>query len=185
MAKHVSQRKLLPISWCAFERVLNIPNVPDSLNYRHQTTAFILTRLQPSNQRKTGKKIKEYLQSVGSGQLSRSKSLIYLDGPNTRKVELVLVTLGKKLIIIAWGAASLGSIDVALWDVAFSPSGLSSESGCILAGLTSNMDLSLWAASKNCLKGEWVKVCEVTPFLLETFAENATQTMQALQAQIT
>ncbi|KAG6844756.1 hypothetical protein H0H87_003979 [Tephrocybe sp. NHM501043] len=31
----------------------------------------------------------------------------------------------------AWGAASLGSIDVALWDVTFSPSGLSPDSGCV------------------------------------------------------
>ncbi|KAG6909755.1 hypothetical protein DXG01_015471 [Tephrocybe rancida] len=88
----------------------------------------------------------------------------------------------------AWGAASLGSIDVALWDVTFSPSGLSPESGCILAGLTSNMDLTLWTAAKNCLKGEWIKVCEVTPFLLETFAGDTTsagQTAQALNSQIT
>ncbi|KAG5352638.1 hypothetical protein C0989_001363 [Termitomyces sp. Mn162] len=60
----------------------------------------------------------------------------------------------------AWGAVSLGSIDVALWDVTFSPSGLSPDSGCILAGLTSNMDLTLWTASKNCLKGEWIKTVQ-------------------------
>ncbi|KAG5724095.1 Profilin-2, partial [Termitomyces sp. T112] len=88
----------------------------------------------------------------------------------------------------AWGAVSLGSIDVALWDVTFSPSGLSPDSGCILAGLTSNMDLTLWTASKNCLKGEWIKACEVTTFLLETFAGDTTstgQTVQALNSQTT
>ncbi|KAF5383668.1 hypothetical protein D9615_003786 [Tricholomella constricta] len=88
----------------------------------------------------------------------------------------------------AWGAASLGSIDVALWDVAFSPSTLSPDSGCILAALTSNMDLTLWTAAKNCLKGEWIKIHEVTPFLLKTFAGDSSpagQTFQALKSQIT
>ncbi|KAF8066594.1 transcription factor IIIC subunit delta N-term-domain-containing protein [Lyophyllum atratum] len=88
----------------------------------------------------------------------------------------------------AWGAASLGSIDVALWDVTFSPSGLSIDSGCVLAALTSNMDLTLWTAAKNCLKGEWIKVYEVTPFLLETFSGDSSpagQTVQALKSQIT
>ncbi|GLB40900.1 putative transcription factor IIIC subunit delta N-term [Lyophyllum shimeji] len=88
----------------------------------------------------------------------------------------------------AWGAASLGSIDVALWDATFSPSGLSTDSGCILAALTSNMDLTLWAAAKNYLKGEWIRVFEVTPFLLEAFSGDSSpagRTAQALKAQIT
>ncbi|RDB16625.1 hypothetical protein Hypma_002848 [Hypsizygus marmoreus] len=88
----------------------------------------------------------------------------------------------------AFGAASLGSIDVALWDVSFSPSSLSPDSGCILAALTCNMDLTLWTASKNCLKGEWIKIFDVTPFLLEVFSADsgsASMTAQALRAQIT
>ncbi|KIJ96924.1 hypothetical protein K443DRAFT_133983 [Laccaria amethystina LaAM-08-1] len=68
----------------------------------------------------------------------------------------------------AWGAASLGSIDLSPSSVAISPSGLSSDGGCVLAILSSNMDLTLWAAGKNYLKGEWPKAADVTPFLLET-----------------
>ncbi|CAA7270424.1 unnamed protein product [Cyclocybe aegerita] len=56
-----------------------------------------------------------------------------------------------------WGAVSLGSIDMALISVAISPSGLSAYGGCIFATLTSNMDLNLWTATKNYLKGEWIK----------------------------
>ncbi|KAG6827225.1 hypothetical protein H0H92_012724 [Tricholoma furcatifolium] len=50
------------------------------------------------------------------------------------------------------------------------------------------MDLTLWTAAKNCLKGEWIKVCEVTPFLLEIFSGDSTsagQTVKALNSQIT
>ncbi|KAG6844757.1 hypothetical protein H0H87_003980 [Tephrocybe sp. NHM501043] len=50
------------------------------------------------------------------------------------------------------------------------------------------MDLTLWTAVKNCLKGEWIKVCEITPFLLDLFAGDASltvQTTRALNAQIT
>ncbi|KAG6864726.1 hypothetical protein C0991_007644 [Blastosporella zonata] len=50
------------------------------------------------------------------------------------------------------------------------------------------MDLTLWTAVKNCLKGEWIKVSEVTPFLLETFAgdkASSGQTSQALNSQVT
>lgn len=61
----------------------------------------------------------------------------------------------------AWGAASLGSIDLSPSSVAISPSGLSSDGGCVLAMLSSNMDLTLWVAGKNYLKGEWPKVYTV------------------------
>lgn len=87
----------------------------------------------------------------------------------------------------SWGSTSLGSIDVALWAIALSPSNLSPDAGCILATLSSNMDLTLWTAAKNCLKGEWVKVYEVTPFLLDLFASNdgqASAAAQVLNAQI-
>ena len=36
---------------------------------------------------------------------------------------------GSTHISAAWGAASLGSIDVALWAIAFSPSNLSPDAG--------------------------------------------------------
>ncbi|KAF8625045.1 hypothetical protein AX15_005586 [Amanita polypyramis BW_CC] len=66
-----------------------------------------------------------------------------------------------------WGTLSLGSMDPTLLAVIFSPSGLSSEAGCIAATLSSNMDLCLWAPAKHSLKGEWKNIVEVTPLLLE------------------
>ncbi|KAF8876936.1 transcription factor IIIC subunit delta N-term-domain-containing protein [Infundibulicybe gibba] len=87
----------------------------------------------------------------------------------------------------AWGAVSLGSIDVSLWALAISPSGLSPQAGCILATLSSNMDLTLWAATKNYLKGEWVKLLDVTGILLGLFSTDTSNVhvTQVLQAQIT
>ncbi|KAF9465990.1 putative zinc-finger of transcription factor IIIC complex-domain-containing protein [Collybia nuda] len=85
-----------------------------------------------------------------------------------------------------WGAASLGSLDVSLWAISFSPSNLSSDAGCILAALSSNMDLTLWTAAKNCLKGEWVKIYEITPFLIDLFQSDPSlvKMAQAINAQI-
>ncbi|TFK36254.1 transcription factor IIIC subunit delta N-term-domain-containing protein [Crucibulum laeve] len=92
-----------------------------------------------------------------------------------------------------WGAASLGSIDVTMWAVAISPSSLSPDAGCILACLSSNMDLTLWTAAKNCLKGEWIKIYDITPFLLETYSPSSSassvsmsdnMTNQTLKAQV-
>ncbi|KAL0572278.1 hypothetical protein V5O48_009680 [Marasmius crinis-equi] len=54
-------------------------------------------------------------------------------------------------------AVSLGSIDPSIWSITFSPSGVAPDAGCLIAILTANMDLSLWKATKNALKGEWVK----------------------------
>ncbi|KAF8962108.1 transcription factor IIIC subunit delta N-term-domain-containing protein [Flammula alnicola] len=87
-----------------------------------------------------------------------------------------------------WGAASLGSIDLSLTSVAISPTGLSSNGGrCIFATLSSNMDVNLWAAGKNYLKGEWLKIFEVTPYLLNAIAPEQEEKCTAaavLQAQI-
>ena len=49
------------------------------------------------------------------------------------------------------------------------------------------MDLNLWMASKNYLKGEWLKTFEVTPYLLDVIAPTADEKSTAaavLQAQI-
>ncbi|KXN82242.1 Putative transcription factor tau subunit sfc9 [Leucoagaricus sp. SymC.cos] len=86
-----------------------------------------------------------------------------------------------------WGAVSLGSTDISLRSVAISPSGLSNTSGCIIATLSSNLDLVLWTATRNSLKGEWSKTFEVTPYLIETFQTTSAElshTKQTLHAQI-
>ncbi|KAF7421080.1 hypothetical protein PC9H_011600 [Pleurotus ostreatus] len=54
-----------------------------------------------------------------------------------------------------WGALSLGSLDISLKAICSSPTDVSPSATCVLAVLTSNMDLSIWAPSKNILKGEW------------------------------
>lgn len=55
------------------------------------------------------------------------------------------------------------------------------------AVLSSNMDLSLWSASKNSIQGEWIKVFDVTPFLVNLVSIGASDTglSQLLQAQVT
>ncbi|PPQ96911.1 hypothetical protein CVT26_005897 [Gymnopilus dilepis] len=78
----------------------------------------------------------------------------------------------------AWGAVSLGSIDLSLSSVAISPSGLGSNGGCVYATLSSNMDVNLWKAGKNYLKGEW----SLASRLFSTQVSNVTQTLFAHSA---
>jgi len=75
-----------------------------------------------------------------------------------------------------WGAISLGSLDVTPQAIACSPSNVTRDAGfasltsslwshvnctllrCLIAILNSNMELTLWAASKNFLHGQWTIV---------------------------
>ncbi|KAJ6598219.1 putative zinc-finger of transcription factor IIIC complex-domain-containing protein [Mycena vulgaris] len=82
-----------------------------------------------------------------------------------------------------WNAIVLGSVDIALWAVTLSPSNISAHAGCVLAALSSSMDLTLWTAGRNGLKGEWIKIYDVTPFLLEHF-ENEVNEIRALKSQV-
>ncbi|KAJ3821273.1 transcription factor IIIC subunit delta N-term-domain-containing protein [Lentinula raphanica] len=85
-----------------------------------------------------------------------------------------------------WSALSLGSMDISVWSIALSPSHLTRHAGCILAVLSSNMDLSLWIANRNALKGEWKKVSSITGILLESFFKNESlpRTANTIAAQI-
>ncbi|KDR79253.1 hypothetical protein GALMADRAFT_93153 [Galerina marginata CBS 339.88] len=88
----------------------------------------------------------------------------------------------------AWGATSLGSLDVSLVSITISPSGVNINGGCVYATLSSNMDVNLWAAGKNYLKGEWVKISDVTPCLLNYVASSddvKMTTASVLRAQTT
>ncbi|KAJ7308537.1 transcription factor IIIC subunit delta N-term-domain-containing protein [Mycena albidolilacea] len=82
-----------------------------------------------------------------------------------------------------WGALALGSMDVGLRAMSCSPSNLTGNGGCVAAILSSNMDLSLWHAAKNTIKGEWAKLCEVTPFIADLASRephsNAEQTIKS------
>ncbi|KAJ7653018.1 hypothetical protein B0H17DRAFT_1101093 [Mycena rosella] len=61
-------------------------------------------------------------------------------------------------------AVSLGSMDIGLRAILCCPSDLTGNGGCVAAILSSNMDLSLWHTPKNMMSGEWVKLCDITPF---------------------
>ncbi|KAJ7182836.1 putative zinc-finger of transcription factor IIIC complex-domain-containing protein [Mycena crocata] len=82
-----------------------------------------------------------------------------------------------------WNAIVLGSVDIALWAVTLSPSNVSARAGCVFAALSSSMDLTLWAAGRNCMKGEWVKIFDVTPFLLDHFSHEG-NAVRALKSQV-
>ncbi|KAK1231488.1 hypothetical protein PQX77_005399 [Marasmius sp. AFHP31] len=53
-----------------------------------------------------------------------------------------------------------------------------------MATLTANMDLSLWRATKNALKGEWIKILDIPPILLETFDSSPASLHQTLSSQV-
>ncbi|KAI5886536.1 uncharacterized protein SCHCODRAFT_02641946 [Schizophyllum commune H4-8] len=83
----------------------------------------------------------------------------------------------------AYPLLTLGAIDVSLWSLATSPPGLAPENGPLLATLTSNCDLTLWAGGKNAVRGEWVKLAPLTPFLL-TLWPALPVVARALRAQV-
>lgn len=83
-----------------------------------------------------------------------------------------------------WGAITLGSLDVSLREVACSPSNLTSRGRCVIAILNSNAEVSLWAATKNHLKGEWTNIQDVTGLLLNT-ASSEDIIRRTLRAQVT
>ncbi|KAJ6551185.1 putative zinc-finger of transcription factor IIIC complex-domain-containing protein [Mycena capillaripes] len=82
-----------------------------------------------------------------------------------------------------WNAIVLGSVDIALWAVTFSPSNVSAHSSCIIAALSSSMDFTLWTANRNGIKGEWTKIYDITPFLLDHYSAE-TNTVRALRSQV-
>ncbi|KZP30470.1 hypothetical protein FIBSPDRAFT_777198 [Athelia psychrophila] len=84
-----------------------------------------------------------------------------------------------------WGAVVLGSLDISVRTVACSPSFLTFDGRCVLAVLNSNMEVSLWAAAKNHLKGEWACVQNITTFLVSHFSPKEPSLPTALQLQTT
>ncbi|KAH9940878.1 transcription factor IIIC subunit delta N-term-domain-containing protein [Epithele typhae] len=91
-----------------------------------------------------------------------------------------------------WGAVSLGSLDPSLTAVAPSPSNLTAGAGwvrpliCVLALLNSNLELTIWGASKNLLTGEWTKLHDVTSVLQAHAAKSPSSAFeQTLRAQST
>ncbi|GAA6010094.1 hypothetical protein JCM10207_007556 [Rhodosporidiobolus poonsookiae] len=66
-----------------------------------------------------------------------------------------------------YDAATPGAVE-AYWRAAsWSPSGLSRLGGCILATLTTNAEVLLFAPPKDAVRGEWHEICDVTATLVE------------------
>ncbi|EIW74796.1 hypothetical protein CONPUDRAFT_169750 [Coniophora puteana RWD-64-598 SS2] len=85
-----------------------------------------------------------------------------------------------------WSTVTLGSLDLSITALACSPTNMSSRGRCMLAVLNSNCEVSIWEAGRHHLKGEWVKVLDVTSFLLDGLANNGEDHItMALRAQAT
>ncbi|KAF7303878.1 hypothetical protein MIND_00617900 [Mycena indigotica] len=125
---------------------------------------------QPRKMKKTPSEIEEEVEPIGW-----FRTLVQFDRP----VNYVWPEQSQN-----WNAMAMGTLDIALWAVASSPSGLSPNATCIVAALTSSMDLSLWTSQRNALNGEWSKIFDVTPFLLDYFSDESSS-VRALRAQIT
>ncbi|KAG8905373.1 hypothetical protein FRB99_009042 [Tulasnella sp. 403] len=67
----------------------------------------------------------------------------------------------------------LGSLDNRFRSACWSPTGLSSEGYCFLVTLQTNLDIILWSAPKNHLRGAWEKIQDVTEVLKEHFRESS------------
>lgn len=64
-----------------------------------------------------------------------------------------------------WDSLVTGSLDVSIKSVVVSPSFLSVDAGCVLAIVSTNLELSLWCSMKNEPVGQWIKLQDATPFL--------------------
>lgn len=64
-----------------------------------------------------------------------------------------------------WDGLVTGSLDVSIKSVVVSPSFLSADAGCVLAIVSTNLELSLWCSVKNEPVGQWTKLQDATPFL--------------------
>ncbi|KAG9016781.1 hypothetical protein FRB90_002158 [Tulasnella sp. 427] len=62
-----------------------------------------------------------------------------------------------------------GSVEVMFKAACWSPSGVSNEGLCLLAVLTSNLDISLYSPTRNHLRAAWIKIQDVTEVLKKYF----------------
>ncbi|KAH9074878.1 transcription factor IIIC subunit delta N-term-domain-containing protein [Lactarius deliciosus] len=84
-----------------------------------------------------------------------------------------------------WDSLVTGSLDVSIKSVVVSPSFLSADAGCILAVVSTNLELSLWCSVKNEPVGQWTKLQDATPFLRSLAAiHRASPHEQTLWAQV-
>ncbi|KAF8516187.1 transcription factor IIIC subunit delta N-term-domain-containing protein [Hysterangium stoloniferum] len=83
-----------------------------------------------------------------------------------------------------WGTVALGSLDMSWASIAVSPTNLSNGSCCLLATLTTNLEVVLWAPLKNFLTGEWRRVQDVTLTIKESASEINDSPHKTLDSQV-
>ncbi|KAF8509836.1 transcription factor IIIC subunit delta N-term-domain-containing protein [Gautieria morchelliformis] len=83
-----------------------------------------------------------------------------------------------------WATVSLGSLDMSWVSITLSPTNLSEGLCCLMAALNTNLEVSLWAPSKNYLTGEWSKVQDVTQVIKDYGDMSAAAVQRTLNAQV-
>lgn len=84
-----------------------------------------------------------------------------------------------------WDSLATGSLDLSIKSVVASPSFLSADASCILAVISTNLELSLWCSVKNQLTGQWVKLQDAISFLQSrAITRTDSRLQQTLQSQV-
>ncbi|KAH7335189.1 transcription factor IIIC subunit delta N-term-domain-containing protein [Rhizoctonia solani] len=68
-----------------------------------------------------------------------------------------------------WSTLSLGTAENVWQAASWSPSGLNRLGGCLLASLTNNLQLAIWAPVKNPSTGEWTRVADITEYQIASY----------------
>ncbi|KAF8757947.1 putative zinc-finger of transcription factor IIIC complex [Rhizoctonia solani] len=80
-----------------------------------------------------------------------------------------------------WNTLSLATAENVWQAVSWSPSGLNRLGGCLLASLTNNLQVIIWAPVKNPLTGEWSKVADITEYQISSYGGDDEITAEDLQ----
>ncbi|CUA78070.1 hypothetical protein RSOLAG22IIIB_02685 [Rhizoctonia solani] len=68
-----------------------------------------------------------------------------------------------------WSTLSLATVENVWQAASWSPSGLNRLGGCLLATLTNNLQLAIWAPIKNPSVGEWTRVADITEYQITSY----------------
>ncbi|KAJ1306898.1 hypothetical protein OPQ81_007882 [Rhizoctonia solani] len=68
-----------------------------------------------------------------------------------------------------WNTLSLATAENVWQAASWSPSGLNRLGGCLLASLTNNLQLAIWAPAKNPSTGEWTRVADITEYQIGSY----------------
>ncbi|CAE6359706.1 unnamed protein product [Rhizoctonia solani] len=70
-----------------------------------------------------------------------------------------------------WSILSLATVENVWQAASWSPSGLNRLGGCLLASLTNNLQLAIWAPVKNPSTGGWTRVADITEYQIASYGE--------------